>query len=389
MSGSISATRDHINGQDKGDLINPAQAASFTSDPLLAPVTTSALPKPMLPDPTPSDNPELFDKSTAHLNTHYHPEVKLSKKKRAKKLGVGYVPKQHGGPHGASGVHAGGRTFSEHEKAAHEREERRDAAIGASEEQEDDDDDEDEEDETEEEEQSHKQHHENRITGTEKGEKHPASRRNEGATAEEKNGEDDEQDKKAGDEQEKENGDNPTLLQRATGVLSSAQQKATGVATGVASTVMSTAQSVPVVGALLSKVGLGSSKTDDKAEDGEKDNAGEKEVDSTGGKQEEQLQQSEQGQDKKRSQGQAGGDNDARSKVGGAKEADTEATQASAGQLSQPEAATRGGGETFGKQGARADNHEGALDKSRSHAGQKAADNMKSVNKQAKKEEEA
>ena len=174
---SIASTRDYISGRDRGDLTNPAQSASFTSDPLLEPVTTSAMPKPMLPDPTPSDNPELFDKSTLHPNTHYHPDVKLSKKKRAKRLGVGYVVNPHGGAHGAAGVNAGGRTFSEHDKAAHERAERRDAAIGPAPEEHEEEWETDDDDEAQQDEQSHRQHHENRITGTEKGQTLPTGKR--------------------------------------------------------------------------------------------------------------------------------------------------------------------------------------------------------------------
>jgi len=293
---TTAATRDYIPGHDKGELTNPAQSASFTTDPLLTPITTSALPKPMLPDPTPSDNPELFDQSTSHPNTHYHPEKKLSKKRRAKKLGLGYVAMPHGGAHGVAGVHAGGRTFSEHEKEAHERADRRDAAIGQAGEEHDEEWETDEDDEAGEAEQSHAQHHENRITGTESGQAQPHAKRNEDVvdSQKQKNKEGEDKDDKqkgeeGGDEQDTEKADTPSLMQRATGVLSTAQQKATGVA----SSVMSTAQSVPVVGALLSRVGLGAAKSDDKTEDGA-DDKGESEDSSKGG--DKQSKQSEHGQ---------------------------------------------------------------------------------------------
>ena len=384
---SIAATRDYVSGHDKGDLVNPAQSASFTTDPLLEPITTSALPRPMLPDPTPSDNPEHFDKSTSHPNTHYHPEQKLSKKRRAKKLGLGYVAQPHGGAHGTGGVHTGGRTFSEHDKEAHERAERRDAAIGQHEVEHDEEWETDEDDEAGDDEQSHRQHHENRITGTEHGQSLPASKRNDDVVEQlkQKNSEG-EEGKDGGDEQDKDKSDNPSLMQRATNVLSSAQQKATGMATGVASTVMSTAQSVPVVGSLLSKVGLGAAKTDDSADDKGDEQTDDK-ADATADDEQSQSQQ-QSGQSEK-AQTTSRGNNDARGKVGGAKEAATEATTQSAGGKGTTEAATKSRGEVYGKQGPRQDNHEGDLDKTRSHAGQKQADNMRAVNQQAKKEEEA
>ena len=74
------------------------------------------------------------------------------------------------------GMHAGGRTFSEHEKAAHERAEKRDEAIGAASEEQEEEWETDEDDEAQEEEQSHRQHHENRVTGTERGEVPPAGK---------------------------------------------------------------------------------------------------------------------------------------------------------------------------------------------------------------------
>ena len=124
------------------------------------------------------------------------------------------------------------------------------------------------------------------------------------------------------EEQDKDKSDNPSLMQRASNVLSSAQQKATGAVSGVTSTVMSTAQSVPVIGTLLSKVGLGAAKSDDPADDKVEDDSGDKseKSDDNSAADDNQSQQSKQGQ------GQADGDNDARSKVGGAKEASTEAT---------------------------------------------------------------
>lgn len=376
---SIASTRDYNHGHDKGDLINPAQSASFTTDPLLTPIRTSQMPHPIMPDPTPSENPELFDKSTSHPNTHYHPEAKLSKKKRAKKLGTGYVAKPHGGAHGTGGVHAGGRTFSEHEKEAHERAERRDAAIAGEEEEgewETDD-----EDESQQEQQSQTQHHEGRITGTEQGEKKPTAKRNDDAS-DKGSKEDDSEGREGGDDKQKDDkADNPSLMQRASNVLSTAQQRASDVASGVTSSVMSTAQSVPVVGTLLSKMGLGGAKSDDKSADKSDDG-------SAGADEEQEAEGGEEQSGKQSAVGGKGGE--ANKKVGGQNEKDVEQFTKGAGAQSTTESATKSSkGEMYGKEGARQDNNEGALDKSRSHAGQKSADNMRAVNQQAKKEEEA
>jgi len=80
-----------MNGANKGDLIDPANK-SFDSDPMLPHIKTSQLPHKILPDPSPSTDPELFDQSTSHPNNNYHHEKQLSKKKRAKKFGTGPAP---------------------------------------------------------------------------------------------------------------------------------------------------------------------------------------------------------------------------------------------------------------------------------------------------------
>ena len=397
---SISSTRDYLPHRDTGDLTSPAQSASFTTDPMLSPITTSALPKPVLPDPTPSDNPELFDKvrsarrrrvysalwqphvsadlldahshlcrcyaaapcavhqSTSHPNTHYHPEAKLSKKKRAKKLGLGYVAQPHGGAHSS-----GARSFNEHEKAAHERAEARDAALGTADEEEYEEGSDEEDDIGQDEQQSAKQHHENRVTGTEQGEKRPANKHQQQTSGE---GSKAEEGQEGGEEQDKEASDNPSLIQRATNALSSAQQKATGVVSGVTSSVLSTAASVPVVGSLLSKVGLGGAKSDDASKDDSADKEGSDSV-----SEESTPEQT------KQSKAQSSGDEVAPSKVGGQKEADTKARQGGGSESTSKEAAVKGGDEVFGKEGAQQGDSDGLLDKSRSKEGQKHVDNLK------------
>jgi hypothetical protein len=190
----------------------------------------------------------MFDKSTRHPNTHYHPEAKLSKKKRAKKLGIGSIASR---PHTQ---YAGGRPFTQHEKDHHERAERRDSQLGQSEEEYS----EYSEDENHTEEQtSHAQHAENRITGTEKkaAAVPPAVKPNamRGQKAEGVKGDEDEgeADKGEGDKSEKEEG--ASLREKATGLLSSAQAKASELASGAVDAV----RGAPVVGSLLNKVGLG------------------------------------------------------------------------------------------------------------------------------------
>ena len=274
---NLSAIHDHLNVADKGDLTNAQQAAGFVSDPLLTPITSSSMPHPISPDPTPSSDPSHFDASTRHPNTDYHPTVKLSKKKRAQKLGVGSVPPH---PHG---VHAGGRPFGEHDKAAHERAERRDSDLThrAKEEQEgegeeegeeyEDAEDDDEEPADHQEQRSHAAHHENRITGTEMERggaapakpkpnptagHQPAGTKQEGDKGEgEKGGEGEKQVGTDGGEQQAA----PSMKERASGLLASAQEKASGVVDSV--------MQAPVVGSLLSKVGLGGAKAEDNASD--------------------------------------------------------------------------------------------------------------------------
>ena len=269
-----SATRDHLNPADKGDLTTPAQSAGFTSDPLLTPITSSSMPHPIHPDPTPSDDPTLFDPSTHHLNSHYNPHGKLSKKKRAKKFGIGSLPHT---TH-PNAVHAGGRSFAEHDKEAHERAERRDGDLAqhAHEEHEDEEgseyedaDDVDEEPAAHQEQRSHAQHHENRITGTEqeRGGAAPAKPKPDVTAGHQPAGtkEEGEEGNKEGAKEGEGEGDKqaaPSMVERASGLLASAQERASGVASGVLDTV----RQAPVVGGLLGKVGLGGAKADDSAQ---------------------------------------------------------------------------------------------------------------------------
>ena len=257
MAANLSATRDHLHTSDKGELVDPQQTAGFTVDPFLTPISTSSLPHPMHPDPTPSSDPELFDASTRHPNSHYDPAKKLSKKKRNKKLGLGGVEAPH-----PTAMHAGGRTFSEREQLEHERAERRDSEIGHGEEEEEDgeEDEDDEGDETQEEQQSHAQHAENRVTGSEQsGQQKPdtksaAAAGTAGAAAGAKEGDSDKQSGGDKERQEDAGGDDKSggssLLKKAGGLLSSAQETASGVLASASGT----------VGGLLSKVGIGGGK---------------------------------------------------------------------------------------------------------------------------------
>ena len=257
MAANLSATRDHLNAADKGDLMNPQQSAGFIVDPALSPVHASLHTQPMHPDPTPSSDPELFDPSTRHLNDHYHPEAKLSKKKRAKKFGLGATPLP-----ASHGVHVGGDSFARHDKEAHERAERRDAAIGHGAEEEEDDE-EDEDDVTEQEHTSHAQHHENRITGTEHGGLAPAQSKTNPSLS--KDGGDGAKEGATGQEAAA-----PSLKERAGGMLGSAKDTASGVLASAqekASGMMESVRSAPVVSSLLSKVGLGGSKADEASTD--------------------------------------------------------------------------------------------------------------------------
>lgn len=80
------ATHHHINALSHGELMNPHMAVD--SDPMLPVIRTSLHTTELKPDPTPSTDPELFDKSTGHPNTHYDHSKTLSKKKRAKMYGT-------------------------------------------------------------------------------------------------------------------------------------------------------------------------------------------------------------------------------------------------------------------------------------------------------------
>jgi len=78
----------HINNNlSHGELMAPN--SRIDSDPMLPNIRTSLHTTYIQPDPTPSDNPEMFDKSTGHPNSHYDHSKTLSKKKRAKMYGTG------------------------------------------------------------------------------------------------------------------------------------------------------------------------------------------------------------------------------------------------------------------------------------------------------------
>lgn len=66
-----------------------APNSGIQSDPMLPNIRTSLHTTYIKPDPTPSTDPELFDKSTGHQNTHYDHSKQLSKKKKAKLYGTG------------------------------------------------------------------------------------------------------------------------------------------------------------------------------------------------------------------------------------------------------------------------------------------------------------
>jgi len=111
---------DRLHAANHGELSSQQQSAGFVSDPFLTPVTHNT--HPVSPDPSPSTDPALFDPSTSHPNNHYHPEKKLGKKKKAKKLGVGGgKDSTHSHPHTNNPVNTHNQSFTEHEKNAEER----------------------------------------------------------------------------------------------------------------------------------------------------------------------------------------------------------------------------------------------------------------------------
>jgi hypothetical protein len=268
MSGSISATRDYVHESDKGGLIDPVQSAGFVSDPVLSPIKASSQSHSGLASAS-TEDPSAFDASTHHPNTHYHPEKKLKKKKRAKKLGVGadsHVTQ-------LSGVNVGGRSFAEHEKEAHERAERRDAELahraheeeeGEEEEGEEGEEEGDEEEDVPEDQAkaSHASHHENRVTGTEqeRGAQAPAQPKPKPSSSS-TSSTDKTSGAPSGDKHDSTEAA-PSMKERASGLLASAQEKASGM--------METVKQAPVVSSLLNKVGLGGGN---KAEEGTEANA--------------------------------------------------------------------------------------------------------------------
>jgi len=255
--------QDRIHTADRGSLSDPKQSAGFISDPMLTPYSSSSAPHPILPDPSPSDNPEHFDPSTRHPNTDYHPDKKLSKKKRAKKLGV--VSAADHVNHHAPASYVGHDTFSSHEKQALERQHKREEVLAAREQHEAEEGSEEDMDEDDEEgdyeheghtksdaelRQSKQQPHSERVTGKE-GDKGKGTTST--ATSNKSSSEKSDANAKNAGNKEKEQGHdkgaeaNPSLLARAS-----------GAASGLASKVMHTG----VVSSLMSKVGLAGGKTE-------------------------------------------------------------------------------------------------------------------------------
>jgi len=264
--------QDRIHTADRGTLSDPKQSAGFISDPMLRPVSSSSAPHPILPDPSPSDNPEHFDPSTRHPNTDYHPDKKLSKKKRAKKLGVvsaaDHANHQH---HPVPSSYIGNDTFSSHEKQALERQHKRDEVLAARQQHESEEGSEEDMDEDDEEgdyeheggtrsdaelRQSKQQHHSEQVTGKEgdKGKGTSVSgSRSSAATTNKSISEKSDANAKNTSNKEKEQGHDkgaeahPSLLTRAS-----------DAASGLASKVMHTG----VVSSLMNKVGLAGGKTE-------------------------------------------------------------------------------------------------------------------------------
>jgi len=232
----LASTRDYMTASSKGDLVDPANK-TFESDPMLLPIKTSQLPHKILPDPSPSTDPELFDKSTSHPNTHYHHEKQLSKKKRAKKYGTGPAVAMKGGNRAVNVLsdNQHSREKIDHDKRRDLTFEERDLMAHKEHPKEGEDEEEGEggeEDESEDEDeltQSAQQHSSNRLVGHEheKGQgvhdKHPVHV--EHAFEAEKKPKHKEE--KATVDEAMEKGATPSLLARATNLASSLTSKVT------------------------------------------------------------------------------------------------------------------------------------------------------------------